>query len=217
LISVTVAIRGDLAVLESLRSAVVEHAGEFLCSEIHAEKISKTVKFRHVAADPAEKPDLPEVPGLSSFYSTFGSLVMYLDDESGESAFYIAQPSQWDILKADFGGWLEGMDDEELDECVPPWVADCLVVGEVPRSGNYLLVPSAGPEAGKVYEFEHDGFEFIELGQSLQSFVERALTPDWRQLTGMASHLRFVVGDRSRQWWIREMRDNRGNVVKTRT
>ena len=91
----------------------------------------------------------------------------------------------------------------------------CMVVGEVPHSGNYLLMPTTGPDAGKAYEFEHDGFEFIALGQSLPDLVARTLDLDTRRLSAMASHIRFIKPDENRQWWIEELRDNRGNVVRT--
>jgi hypothetical protein len=200
---------------ESLLSAVQTHAGEFLCEQIHEVAITKVVRFHHLTSPPSGH-SVPDVPGLKEFYSTFGSLELYCDGESGESAYYIGTEAQWSELAKDFQSWLEGMNEDELAECVPLWTNDCIVVGEVPSSGNYLLIPTSGTDAGKVFEFEHDGFEFIELGSSLPSFVLRTLSPDARQLTGMATHLRFVTGDPRVQWWIREMRDNRGHVVATK-
>lgn len=87
----------------------------------------------------------------------------------------------------------------------------------VPRSGNYLLVRSTGPAAGAVVKFDHDGLEFTDLGADLPGFVTRALDLDTARLTDIASHLCFVVGgDFDTQWWIEELRDNRGNTIRTR-
>lgn len=173
-----------MPVLEQLRSEVEAHSGQFRCSEIHQEKNSKTVQFQHVATPPGDSSTVPDVPGLSDFYCTFGELTLYLEEQSGDAAYFLASPSQWQELESDFRPWLEGIGQEETDEYLPDWTSDCIVIGEIPRSGNYLLVPTAGPEAGKVIEFEHDGFEFIELGTSLADFV--ALTgsrqqPAWRR------------------------------------
>ena len=201
---------------EQLRAAVLDHSGHFECVEIHAEENTKSVPFRHIALAPVPDINLPNVPGLAAFYSTFNTLRLYFDEESGESAFFIGSPNQWDEFRDQFESWLDGIDDDEMDECVPTWVKDCLVVGEVPRSGNYLLVATSGTEAGSVFEFEHDGFEFIELADSLPNFVQKMLNPKSRDLTGMASHMRFIVGDWSCQWWIKEMRDNKGRTVKTK-
>jgi hypothetical protein len=173
------------------------------------------VQFHHVATPPNAE-SVPDVPGLQEFYSTFGSLELYCDPESGESAYYIGTQAQWTELARYFESWLEGLDEDELAECVPAWVKESIVVGEIPSSGNYLLIPTSGADAGKVFEFEHDGFEFIEQGTSLPSFVLRTLLPDVRQLTEMAGHLRFITGDPHVQWWIRQMRDNHGNLVATK-
>ena len=204
-----------MATLESLRSDVQSHVGQFTCSEIHREESTKTVSFRHAGSPPDPGVDVPNVQGLRDFYDTFGQLTLYLADESGDAAFFIASPSQWSELDSDFRPWLEGIEEDEADDHLPVWIKDCLVVGEIPQSGNYLLVPTAGPDAGKVFEFEHDGFEFIELGQSLPDFVARTLDLDTSRLTAIASHVRFITPEENRQWWINELKDNRGNVIRT--
>lgn len=200
---------------EDLRDAVLAHGGEFACRQIHGGQGKKTVRFNHVVGARPVGFDLPDMPGLAGFYGTFGSLTLYLDEESGESAFHLAEPAQWPALQADFLSWLDGMGEDELEECMPSPLDGCIVVGEIPGSGNYLLVSTSGPDAGKVYEFEHDGFEFIERGRSLADFVQRALTPGSRELTGMASHMRFIAKGNGSQWWVTEMRDNLGRVVAT--
>lgn len=201
--------------LEQLRIEVERHSGQFLCSEIHHQKNSKTVHFRHVATQPDSSSAVPDVQGLRDFYSTFGQLMLYVEEESGDAAYFLASPAQWGELDFDFRPWLEGIDASEGDDYLPEWISDCIVVGEIPRSGNYLLVPSSGTEAGKVFEFEHDGFEFIEMGTSLPDFVARSLDLDASRLTAIASHVRFITESDSRQWWIEQMSDNRGNVVCT--
>ncbi|TMQ74374.1 SMI1/KNR4 family protein [Candidatus Accumulibacter phosphatis] len=204
-----------MPVLEQLRSAVQSHSGQFVCSEIHHAKNSKTVHFRHLGTPP--EPDFSglEVNGLRDFYSTFGELTLYLEEESGDAAYFLANPSQWESLDSDFRPWLEGIGDDEADDYLPDWISNCIVVGEIPRSGNYLLIPTTGPETGKVFEFEHDGFEFIELGTSLPDFVERTLDLDPSRLAAIASHVRFITENDGRPWWIEELHDNRGNVIHT--
>jgi len=77
-------------------------------------------------------------------------------------------------------------------------------------------MPLSGEKRGFVYEFEHDGFEFIECAPDIERFVYQVLDPSASALTAMACHMRFVEEeDYATQWWITEMRDNRGNVVRT--
>jgi hypothetical protein len=200
--------------LEALDHSVRSHHGQFHCHQIHKEGNKKVVNFRHVALPPDSAQRIPSVNGLPDFYSTFGQLTLYVDEVSGDAAYHLASPNQWAKLDGDFRPWLDGVEQEGAD-LIPSWVSQCIVIGEVPRSGNYLLVPIEGPEVGHVYEFEHDGFEFLKLADSLPDFVMKTLDLDPARLTAIASHLRFITGDHREQWWITELRDNRGNVVRT--
>jgi len=202
--------------LVDLRNAVDAHSGTFHCVEIRNKTATKEVKFIHVYDPPAEiMRDFP-VPGLGDFYDTFGNLLLYHDPASDDAAFYIASPQEWDSLREEFEPWLDVPGEDEKEELLPDWINACIVLGEIPKSGNYLLMPLSGEKRGFVFEFEHDGFEFIELATSLEQFVLKTLHPDGSALTGMASHMRFIEGeDTSTQWWISEMRDNQGNIVST--
>lgn len=201
--------------LQSLRAAVQSHAGEFLCSEIYRDENTKAVAFRHVGSPPDPSARVPNVAGLRDFYESFSELKLYVDEKSGDAAFFIGSPSQWPELDSGFRPWLDGIGEDEAADYLPNWIETCLVVGEVPRSGNYLLIPSVGVEAGKLFLFDHDGFEFTELGKSLPDFVAQILDLDTPRLTAIASHIRFIAPGEKRQWWINELRDNRGNVVRT--
>ena len=204
--------------LIDLRNAVDAHSGIFHCVQIRNQSAAKEVKFIHVYDLPIETQwDFP-IPSLQDFYDTFDNLILYLDPASEDAAFCIASPEKWDSLDNDFRPWLECVGEDEKAELLPVWINDCLVIGEIPKSGNYLLMPRSGEKSGFVFKFEHDGFEFIELAPSLREFVLKALKPSESSLTDMASHMRFVEGDDfSTQWWITEMRDNQGNVVNTRS
>jgi hypothetical protein len=204
-----------MPMLQSLRTAVQSHAGEFLCSEIHRDENTKTVAFHHVGLPPDSSAKVPNVAGLRDFYDSFAQLTLYVDEKSGDAAFFIGSPSQWPELDSEFRPWLDGIGEDEAADYLPDWIETRLVVGEVPHSGNYLLIPSVGPEAGKVFVFDHDSFEFTELGKSLPDFVAQILDLDPPRLTAIASHIRFIAPGENLQWWINELKDNRGNVVRT--
>jgi hypothetical protein len=204
-----------MPVLESLRASVQSHSGQFMCSEIHNEKNIRTVNFRHIGVPPDSSLSVPNIQGLQDFFETYAELTLYFEEQSGEAAYFIASPLQWEELENDFRPWLNGIEEGEIEDYLPNWVNNCLVVGEIPRSGNYLLVPISGSEEGKVFEFEHDGFEFIELGASVPDFVAKTLDLDTYRLSNIASHLRFITPNENSQWWIKELRDNRGNIIRT--
>ncbi|AMK76072.1 MULTISPECIES: SMI1/KNR4 family protein [Methylomonas] len=201
--------------LNDLEKAVREHAGEFLCERINDEDKTKTVSFTHVVDAPEDSNDLPTVGRLRDFYETFGGILFYYDKKSGDAAKRIAPSSEWAELHADFSDWLEPLDEDERLEILPDWIDTCLVIGETPRSGNYILVATEGPTAGRVFEFDHDGYEFTDEAADIVEYVEKLLKPDGIKLVDIASHMRFIEGDPMVQWWIRELRDNAGHVAST--
>ena len=200
--------------LPDLEKAVATHSGQFLCVCIRDREQSKTVEFHH-RIEPQRDVDVPDIGRLRDFYDTFGGITFYVDPVSGDAAKYIAPPSEWPGLEAGFAMWFDGMDEEEREEYLPGWVADCLVIGEEPRTGNYLLMPTTGEDAGRVFLFDHDGCEFSEAADDVVAYVEKLLVPDNRMLVEVATHMRFIVGDANIQWWIRDLRDNRGNAATT--
>ena len=201
--------------LPDLYHAVTAHRGEFTCERInHQPQQTKTVHFAHTVTPPGDNAGLPAVGRLAEFYGTFGSILFYVDAVTGDGAKHIAQPDEWASLHNDFNDWIEHLDDEERAEILPEWIAHCTAIGESPRTGNYILMVLEGDEAGKVFEFDHDGFEFIERADDLVAYTEKLLDLDAGLLVDIASHMRFIEADQV-QWWILEMVDNRGNRVST--
>ncbi len=201
--------------LNELEQNLRQHAGEFLCERIHDKKSTKVVRFVHVLTSPDASMDLPKIGRLDEFYAHFGSILFYYDEKSGDAAKHIAPSSQWAELHSDFSDWIDALDEDERDEILPDWVESCLVIGKTPHSGNYILVATEGSGAGRIFEFDHDGFEFRDEADDVIDYVHKLLKPDGARLTGIASHMRFVEDDPMTQWWIREFKDNQGHIVRT--
>lgn len=149
------------------------------------------------------------IPELLAFYQRWGSARLYCDTIHREpigfaSAFYIAPPGSWAELQDRFEGWLEILDPEERADLLPAWIDAYVVVGEVPNSGNYFLVPLEGADRGKVFDFEHDGFEFIERAPDFEQFVDGLCTVNEALLFEILGHTRYADGKSSIQWLVRE-------------
>ena len=202
--------------LNDLEKSVSAHSGIFLCTMRGGDKsVSKEVNFQHVYDPPVSISEVPDIGMLKEFFESFGNLTLYYHKDSEDAAFYIANPEQWDSLLENFLEWIEDLDEEEQEELLPDWIDDCITIGEIPESGNYLLVPTTGELAGHVFEFEHDGFEFIDHSSNINEFVLSMLSPNSKTLTNIASHMTFIESNPMEQWWIEELRDNNGNVVRT--
>ena len=198
-----------------LEAAVRQHAGEFLCVQTRDRENTKVIRFAHVAVAPARSPALPAVGRLQDFYDTFESVLFYHDENSGDAAKYLAPPSEWAELHDSLRDWIDALSEAERAECLPGWIDSCLVIGETPRSGNYVLMATEGASAGHVFEFDHDGFELIEAAPDIVMYVHKLLKPDGPRLVAMASHMRFAEGDRTVQWLIRQSTDNAGHIAVT--
>lgn len=198
-----------------LEQAVGQHAGAFRCRQRSNPSIIKTVPFRHLVTSPVAPVDLPSVGRLDEFYGHFGSIVFYHDDVSGEAARHLVHPADFAQTHADFWDWMEALDEGEMDDFVPSWVTTCLAIGAIPRSGNYILMAMDGPDAGKVFEFDHDGYEFIERASDIVAYVQQLLQPSAALLVDIASSMTFIEPDSSAQWWIEEMHDGLGYMVST--
>lgn len=198
-----------------LRAAIDAHAGHFLCRPINRSDDAKTIPFRHLVTPPAGIDGVPDVGRLREFCAAIGSVTFYRDEESGDAARYLAPPGLWSELDEEFSAWIDDLGDEERGDYLPAWIDARIVVGATPHSGNYILVAGNGPEAGRVHEFDHDGFEFREVAADIIEYAAKMLEPDGARLTDFASHMRFITDDPMRQWWILEMTDNRGRCVST--
>lgn len=137
---------------------------------------------------------------LFELLSHYSSVRLYCDTLSDDSAFYIAHPDEWSSLEEGFKIWIEDLSEEERDELLPQWFEEAIVIGEIPFSGNYYLYPVKGEFQGKIFEFEHDGFEFIEVGKGIFSFLDYICTVTDNLIQNIQSHTRYSDGKTDIQW-----------------
>jgi hypothetical protein len=148
---------------------------------------------------------VPNIPQLVALYSKYGSIRLYCDSVFYEpwgrhsSAFYIAHPDEWEELKDSFNDWIV---DSDEDDFLPSWLDNYIVIGEVPNSGNYFLTPTVGEEAGHVYEFEHDGFEFIKRSDDIEGFIAEISTVNEGLIQEISGHTRYFDGKTDMQWLV---------------
>ena len=138
--------------------------------------------------------------GLFRLLRDFGGVRLYCDTNSDEYAFDIAPPDEWGELAAGFQVWIDELDNRERAELLPDWLEDAVVIGEPPSSGNCYLFPVRGSYRGAVFEFEHDGFEFVKLSSDIYAFVDRLCTVDEALIRNIAGHTCYSDGKTDTQW-----------------
>lgn len=190
---------------EHLKEFLNKPKQRFLCIAAGQPKSKVfTATITHQVTTPLTKNELaeidPQLKQMIDFYKNFGSIRFYCDTLSNASAYYIANPNEWGTLKKYFNEWLKDLKKHELKKLVPDWVSGSIVFGEIPQSGNYYLMPLSDHEKGKVFEFEHDGFEFIEIAPDFNSFLQRLTSVNNSLLEEIGGHTRYSDGKSDLQW-----------------
>ncbi len=200
--------------LKKLEDFLARENQRFICfaaatSDVDAEKF--IAQIEHVVGLSLTGDDqavLEEQGGhmaqLVAFYTEFPSLRLYCDTNSSSSAFYLARPRKWDQLKQEFMGWVRMLHDEENHGALPDWLASTLVFGEIPETSNYLLMPTEGEEAGKVFIFEHAGFRFTEQAPNFESFVDKIIAPSPGLYEDIRRYTQYSDGETATKWLVED-------------
>ena len=145
-----------------------------------------------------------DVVQLVDFYTEFPSLRLYCDTNSSSAAFYLARPRKWAQLKQEFMSWIKMLHDESSHGALPEWLDAAIVFGEIPESSNYLLMPVAGSEAGKVFLFEHNDFTFTEQAKSFEAFIDKLTSPTGDLVREIRKYTQYSDGETATKWLVQD-------------
>ena len=125
-------------------------------------KSSILVKVTH-EINPPPSPDefakLAELPKqvseqLEDFYRERNGFTLYQDTLFEAAGIRVFQINEWEEKATEMREWYEDLSaEEDVDS-----VIDGLVIGEVPQSGNYFVMPRRGLQIGKVFYVDQDGW-----------------------------------------------------------
>ncbi|MEM0952757.1 MAG: hypothetical protein AAGI24_01345 [Pseudomonadota bacterium] len=142
------------------------------------------------------------VQQLDAFYHEFPSLRLYCDTNSSSSAFYLARPRKWEQLKQELMSWVRMLHDEATHGALPDWLDNAVVFGEIPEASNYLLMPTTGPDAGKVFLFEHQTQSFTEQAEDFLSYLAKITSPSPVLLSEIRKHTQYSDGSTATKWLV---------------
>ncbi|MDJ0879968.1 MAG: hypothetical protein QNI86_15215 [Halieaceae bacterium] len=200
--------------LKKLEDFLARENQRFVCyaaatTEVGAEKFTAQIEHQVGLSLTGDDQGVLEEQGghmaqLVAFYTEFPSLRLYCDTNSSSSAFYLARPRKWDQLKQEFMGWVRMLHDEDSHGTLPDWLGSTLVFGEIPESSNYLLMPTEGNDAGKVFMFEHSTFTFSELGADFGSFLEKITNPNQALYEQIRRYTQYSDGETATKWLVED-------------
>lgn len=200
-----------------------QSSGHFVCELINGDGQMRRIEFQHILGDESS-PELlqllenyiGDLPELLNLYRICGELKLYWDPVSDDSAYIIGSCARWQSFHDGMMSWVGILSDTEKAELLPVWFENALVFGEIPQSGDYLLIAGDGDEKGKIYRFYHDGFEFVRFASSVGEMIEKMFTLDADHLLDIATDIRFMeMKEPYEQWWIKEYVRNDGVRVSS--
>lgn len=137
---------------------------------------------------------------LFDFYSQYGSVRLFCDEQQTASGIYIAHPEEWGELRTELDAWLNELSAQEKTELLPLWLDKALVFAEIPNSSNFFIYVTQGPEAGQIFEFFHDGYEFNPIAKSLEDFISQISDVSEIWINRISSHTRYMDTPSNTQW-----------------
>lgn len=134
---------------------------------------------------------------LEDFYKDKNGFTLYQDTLSEAAGIRVFRIDEWEEKATEMREWYEDLSEEED----PDSIMSGLVIGEVPQSGNYFVIPSHGPQIGKVFYVDHDGWYEKPFADTFAEFLLR-ITEEPAQLLSeeLGCYTRYSDGKTDTQW-----------------
>lgn len=193
---------GAFDLLESFVSARNQRFVCSLAGPFEADR-RQTFPVVHYLRPPASADllrDIEECPAASQvldFYHFCDGGLLFLDPEADGVGLELLRSSTWQLLGAAIRDSFRECDAQAR----PEWLDHFLAFGEVGHSGNYFVLPTAGPQAGNVVYVDHEGPFVSVWAPNFESFFEQIREDPVDQLYRMGCFLRF---HRDNEQWIPE-------------
>jgi hypothetical protein len=198
--------------MASALQQLVAFAGQtnpsFVCTNGgRSDKTKRTLVARlsHVLNAPASASDLASLQSMlgahavkvEDIYRAHNGFVLYKDSLSDAAGIEALPISQWQEAGDDMRQWFEHLDDESDPDHIRTGVA----LATAPQSGNYFVIPVEGPNAGKVFYADHDGWYESHFAKDFEEFITRVTSKPAHLLSEeLGCYARYSDGKSSIQW-----------------
>ena len=136
---------------------------------------------------------------VTAFYEQHDGFVLYRDTLSDEAGIELLSVEQWQSATEDMRSTFEHLAaDPEND---PDHILTGIAIATVPHSGNYFVMPVEGPNAGKIYYADHDGWYESAFAEDFNGFLVH-VTREPAQLLAkeVGCYTRYSDGKTDTQW-----------------
>jgi hypothetical protein len=168
-------------------------------------KLTFVVRLCHVLNAPASAKDLALLRSILGaraaqfevIYAAHDGFVLYKDSLSDAAGIEALPIAQWNEAGENMRQWFEQLDDESDPDHIRTGVA----FATAPQSGNYFVMPVEGPNAGKVFYADHDGWYESHFAKDFGEFIIRVTSNPAHLLSEeLGCYARYSDGKTSIQW-----------------
>lgn len=138
-------------------------------------------RIEHILNPPASADDIANIERMIGdfatkvveFYKVHNGFLLYKDMESGDGGVELFKVEDWESSTSDLKELYEHLEEDEDPDCILSGIA----IGEIPASANYFVMPVDGPNRGKIFYVDHDGWYDEPFADNFDDFLLR-LTKD---------------------------------------
>jgi hypothetical protein len=181
-------------------------------------------RVKHVLNPPASQKAIEEsslllggyAPQATACLKRHNGFVLYRDTLSDAAGIELLPAEHWEEATQDMRYMFEHLaDDPEND---PDHIVTGIAFATVPHSGNYFVIPVAGPTAGKVFYANHDGWYESAFAADFNSFLVRVTRHPAKLLAEeLGCYTRYSDGKTDLQWIPEEYFEDVTKVADGRT
>lgn len=170
---------------------------------------------RHVLNPPASSESIDRVhqrlgahaDEVAALYKLHDGFLLYCDTQSEAVGIELLPVAQWEAATDDMRecfAYLVGNPENDPDHIVSG-----IAFATVPCSENYFVMPQDGPNAGKVFYADHDGWYEGAFADGFGSFLIRVTQDPVKLLTDdVGCYTRYSDGETDAQWIPEEYFDD---------
>jgi hypothetical protein len=135
----------------------------------------------------------------AAFFERHNGFLLYRDTKSDAAGIALLPILKWDAATLDMQARFGHLADEP--ESDPDHILTGTAIATVPHSGNYFVMPTDGPSAGKVFYADHDGWYESAFGEDFNGFLAHVVREPVKLLTEeLGCYTRYSDGKTDAQW-----------------
>lgn len=135
---------------------------------------------------------------IVELYCLWNGMILFCDSKSDAAGIELFPISEFSSRSAEMRSSMEafGFDPDRL----PSWVQTGVAIGQVPDSGNFLVIGTEKETAGSVFYADHEGVGAEPIAKNLKSMFDLLLKEPAQFLMELGCFTRYADGATNKQW-----------------